>query len=109
MSLLIVLQRGKEELSQKGAGIKKETADNIKYKTHYLLVCLTRYTRWCNLCLGNITLNGINLSWFGLFKRIPTNVTQTRDRDHLELVTSERRNVGHRQGYLERISKLAQN
>ena len=77
MSLLIGLQRGKEELSQKGAGIKKETADNIKYKTHYLLVCLTCYTRWCNLCLGNITLNGINLSWFGLFKRIPTNVTAT--------------------------------
>ena len=29
------------------------------------------------MCLGNITLNGINLSWFGLFKRILTNVTAT--------------------------------
>ena len=45
----------------------------IKYNPSYLLV----YIRWCNLCLGNITLNGINLSWFGLFKRIHTNVTAT--------------------------------
>ena len=49
----------------------------------------------------------INLSCPGhVVRHIPTNVTQTRDRDHLELVTSERRNVGHTQSYLKRISEL---
>ena len=53
------------------------------------------------------SLNRINLSCPGdVVRRIPTIVTETRDRDHLELVTSERRNVGHTQGYLKRISEL---